>query len=116
MSERLPIQMSSDDRRPDRERDSGTLLKEKPKIKKPPMYRVLLHNDDYTTREFVVMVLQDIFRKSESDAVQIMMHVHTNGVGVAGVYTFEVAEAKAEKSMAIARKFEYPLQLTVEAD
>lgn len=80
------------------------------------MYKVLLHNDDYTTREFVVLILQEVFHLGEGDATQVMMHVHNNGVGVAGVYTFEVAEAKVEKSMALARKFEYPLQLTLEAE
>jgi ATP-dependent Clp protease adaptor protein ClpS len=108
--------MSSDDRRPDRKHESGTVLKERPKLKKPPMYKVLLHNDDYTTREFVVMILRDIFRLSDSDAVQVMMHVHNNGIGVAGVYTHEVAEAKVDKSMNLARKFEFPLQLTLEAE
>ena len=77
---------------------------------------MLLHNDDYTTREFVVLILRDIFRKRDNDAVQIMMHVHNNGVGVAGVYTHEVAEAKVDKTMNLARKFEFPLQLTIEAE
>ncbi len=106
----------SDERRPDRERQGGTQLQERPKLKKPPLYKVLLHNDDYTTREFVVLVLRDIFRKSESDAVQIMMHVHNNGVGIAGVYTYEVAEAKVDKTMNLARQFEFPLQMTLEAE
>jgi ATP-dependent Clp protease adaptor protein ClpS len=106
----------SDDRRPDRQHEGGTQLAERPKLKKPPLYKVLLHNDDYTTREFVVLVLRDIFRKSESDAVQIMMHVHNNGVGIAGVYTYEVAEAKVDKTMNLARKFEFPLQMTLEAE
>ena len=116
---KIPVQMSirmSDDRRPDRERQGGTQLADRPKLKKPPLYKVLLHNDDYTTREFVVLVLRDIFRKSESDAVQIMMHVHNNGVGIAGVYTYEVAEAKVDKTMNLARKFEFPLQMTLEAE
>jgi ATP-dependent Clp protease adaptor protein ClpS len=108
--------MSSDEDRPDRERKGGTALKERPKLKKPPMYKVLLHNDDYTTREFVVLILRDIFRLSDSDAVQVMMHVHNNGIGVAGVFTHEVAEAKVDKSMHLARKFEFPLQLTLEAE
>ncbi len=80
------------------------------------MYKVLLHNDDYTTREFVVLILRDIFRLSDSDAVQVMMHVHNTGIGVAGVFTHEVAEAKVDKSMNLARKFEFPLQLTLEAE
>ena len=115
----IAVQMNirmSDDRRRDEERQGGTQLADRPKLKKPPLYKVLLHNDDYTTREFVVLVLRDIFRKSESDAVQIMMHVHNNGVGIAGVYTYEVAEAKVDKTMNLARKFEFPLQMTLEAE
>jgi ATP-dependent Clp protease adaptor protein ClpS len=112
----MRIRMSSDDKRPDTERHTGTALKERPKLKKPPMYKVLLHNDDYTTREFVVLILRDIFRLSDSDAVQVMMHVHNTGIGVAGIFTHEVAEAKVDKSMNLARKFEFPLQLTLEAD
>lgn len=112
----MRIRMSTDDNRPDRERQGGTALKERPKLKKPPLYKVLLHNDDYTTREFVVLILRDIFRLSDSDAVQVMMHVHNTGIGVAGVYTHEVAEAKVDKSMNLARKFEFPLQLTIEAE
>lgn len=112
----MVIRMSEDDRRTDKKRQTGALVKEHPKTKKPPLYKVLLHNDDYTTREFVVLVLQEIFHLSESDAVRIMMHVHNSGVGVAGVYTFEVAETKIEKTMSLARKFEYPLQLTMEPE
>ena len=80
------------------------------------MYKVLMHNDDYTTQEFVVLLLRDIFRKNDGEAVQIMRHVHDNGVGIAGIYPHEVAEAKVDKSMNLARKFEFPLQLTIEAE
>ncbi len=73
-----------------------------------------MHNDDYTTKEFVVMVLRSIFRKSESDAVRIMEHVHNTGIGVAGVYTYEVAETKIAKTMQLAQAYEYPLQLSME--
>lgn len=108
--------MSDEDRRTDKKRQSGALVKERPQTKKPPLYKVLLHNDDYTTREFVVLVLQEIFHLSENDATQIMMHVHNTGIGVAGVYTYEVAETKVEKTLALARKFEFPLQLTMEPE
>jgi ATP-dependent Clp protease adaptor protein ClpS len=84
------------------------------KLQKPKMYKVLLHNDDYTTMEFVVFVLMSIFYRSETDAVQIMLHVHKNGIGVAGVYTHEVAETKAGQVEALARENEYPLRCTVE--
>jgi ATP-dependent Clp protease adaptor protein ClpS len=101
-------------RKPDGERSTGLVLDERTRTKKPPMYKVLLHNDDYTTREFVVWVLQSVFHKSESDAIAIMSHVHNNGVGVAGVYTFEVAETKVTKTMHLAKAQQYPLQLSIE--
>jgi ATP-dependent Clp protease adaptor protein ClpS len=100
----------------DRERQGGTVLQERPKTKKPPLYKVLLHNDDYTTKEFVVMVLEQIFHHSEVEANRIMLHVHNTGIGVAGVYPFEVAETKATKTMALAQQFEYPLQCTLEPE
>lgn len=100
----------------DTKRQGGVALQERPKTKKPPLYKVLLHNDDYTTREFVVMILQQIFHHSEQEATRIMMHVHNNGVGVAGVYPYEIAETKVAKTLAIARRFEYPLQASVEPE
>jgi len=110
----------SDDKKPpappkrDGERQTGLVLDERTRTKKPPMYKVLLHNDDYTTREFVVWVLQTVFHKNETDAIAIMSHVHNNGIGVAGVYTFEVAETKVTKTTQLARAHEYPLQLSIE--
>lgn len=85
-------------------------------LKKPPRYKVLLHNDDYTTREFVVEVLKTIFHRDEPDAVRIMLHVHHNGVGVAGVYTYEVAEVKVRTVEALAQQREYPLMLSIEPE
>jgi ATP-dependent Clp protease adaptor protein ClpS len=96
------------------ERQTGLALDERVRTKKPPMYKVLLHNDDYTTREFVVWVLQTVFHKNENDAVSVMSHVHNNGVGVAGVFTFEVAETKVTKTMALAKQQQFPLQLSIE--
>ena len=84
------------------------------RLKKPRMYKVLLHNDDYTTMEFVVFVLQGIFHHSESNAMQIMLHVHKNGVGVAGVYTREIAETRIQQVEALARKHEYPLRCSMD--
>ncbi len=101
---------------PEDKEQRGVAIKERPQTKKPPLYRVLMHNDDYTTREFVVMVLQYIFNKSEADATQIMMHVHNAGVGVAGVFSYEVAETKVQKTMTLAKRYEYPLQLTMEPE
>ena len=94
--------------------DTGVALEERTRTKKPPMYKVLLHNDDYTTKEFVVFVLQSVFQRSETDALAIMTHVHNQGVGVAGVYTFEIAETKVQKTVQLARSNEYPLQLSIE--
>lgn len=111
------MHMSSDDsdkKRPGTKRESGVALKERTRTKKPPLYKVLLHNDDYTTKEFVVLILQSIFQRSESEALRIMMHVHNNGVGVAGVYTYEVAETKVAKTVNLAQAHEYPLQCTLE--
>lgn len=90
------------------------LSETKEKTKKPPMYKVLFHNDDYTTMEFVVSVLMTIFHHSEAAAFRIMMHVHTNGMGVAGVYTKEVAETKVAQTVAAARRNEFPLEVTIE--
>ncbi len=84
------------------------------KVKRPKLYKVLVHNDDYTTMEFVVMVLMRIFHHSESQAQYIMLHVHTHGVGTAGIFTYEVAETKAQKTMEMAREHQYPLRTSVE--
>ena len=86
------------------------------KLKKPPLYKVLIHNDDFTTMEFVVHVLESVFQLPEPDAFRIMLQVHTQGLGVAGVYTYEVAEMKVEKAMQLARAHEYPLLCTLEED
>jgi len=98
--------------------ETGTLTRTRTKterqLKKPPLFKVLLHNDDYTTREFVVWVLQTVFHKNETDAVAIMSHVHNHGIGVAGVYTFEVAETKVTKTMHLAKAQQFPLQLSIE--
>src|SRR6188474_771945 len=102
--------------RRDPEFEHGLVTETKKKVKRPPLYKVLLHNDDYTTKEFVVMVLQAVFHKSEVDANRIMLHVHENGVGVAGVYPYEVAETKIAKTLALARRYEYPLQLSMEPE
>jgi ATP-dependent Clp protease adaptor protein ClpS len=111
----MVIRLSDEKKPPPKgERQTGLVLDERTRTKKPPMYKVLLHNDDYTTREFVVWVLQTVFHKNESDAIAIMSHVHNNGVGVAGVYTFEVAETKVTKTMALAKAQQFPLQLSIE--
>jgi ATP-dependent Clp protease adaptor protein ClpS len=100
--------------------ETGTLTrtrtKTERKLKKPPRFKVLLHNDDYTTREFVVEVLKTVFHRAEPDAVQIMLHVHHNGVGIAGVYTYEVAEMKVGMVETLARQREFPLMLSIEPE
>src|SRR5258706_16317223 len=83
-------------------------------LKKPRRYKVLLHNDDYTTMEFVVFILQGIFHRSEADAVQIMLHVHKNGLGVAGVYAYEIAETHIAQVESLAREHEFPLRCSME--
>jgi ATP-dependent Clp protease adaptor protein ClpS len=98
------------------EYDDGVLLEKKQKVKKPPMYKVVLHNDDFTTMEFVVLVLKSIFNKSENDAVRIMLNVHQQGAGIAGVFSYEIAEAKVNKVIALARAQEFPLLCTLEED
>ena len=85
-------------------------------VDRPRMWRVLLHNDDYTTQEFVVWVLQTIFQKPYTEAFTIMMSVHQSGLGVAGVYTHEVAETKLRTTMETAEAHEYPLLVTMEPE
>jgi ATP-dependent Clp protease adaptor protein ClpS len=98
------------------EQDGAVQTESKQKLQKPPLYKVLLHNDDYTTMEFVIFVLMSVFHKSETDAFRIMMAVHEQGLGVAGVFTYEIAEAKIEKVHSLARASEYPLLCTMEEE
>ena len=92
----------------------GLLLDIKPITKKPSMYNVLLLNDDYTPMEFVIMILEKVFNKIEEEATQIMLHVHKNGIGVCGTFTYEVAESKCKSVMDMAKKNEHPLQSAME--
>jgi len=108
--------MSSDDNDKANGPATGLATKAKPKTKKPAMYKVIMLNDDYTPMEFVVLVLQEFFRKSQEEATNIMLHVHQRGVGVCGVYTYEVAETKATQVMELARKNQHPLQLQLEKE
>lgn len=94
----------------------GLKTETRPKVEKPPLYKVLLHNDDYTSMEFVVMVLTSVFNKGMMEAVKIMLAVHNQGVGVAGVFTYEIAEAKVGKVEQLAREQEVPLLCTIEED
>ena len=94
--------------------DTNVITKTKPKVKKPSLYRVLLLNDDFTPMEFVVEVLARFFQMNLESATQVMLHVHQNGVGECGVYTYEVAETKVTQVMDHARKNQHPLQCVME--
>ncbi|MEQ8370923.1 MAG: ATP-dependent Clp protease adapter ClpS [Alphaproteobacteria bacterium] len=86
------------------------------RTKKPSMYKVLLLNDDYTPMEFVVLVLERFFHKNQEEATQIMLHVHRRGIGICGVYTYEVAETKVNQVIEFARENQHPLQCTLEKE
>jgi len=95
---------------------TGALTLTRTRTKKPSMYKVLMLNDDYTPMEFVVDVLQHIFQKNREEATEIMLHVHQKGVGICGVYTYEVAETKVTQTVDYARKNQHPLQCTLEKE
>ena len=94
----------------------GLATRTRPKTKKPSLYKVLLLNDDYTPMEFVVHVLERFFQKNREEATRIMLHVHRRGVGVCGVFTYEIAETKVTQVMDLARQNQHPLQCTIEKD
>jgi ATP-dependent Clp protease adaptor protein ClpS len=100
----------------DEEGKTGIVTKTRPKTKKPSLYKVLLLNDDYTPMEFVVHVLERYFGKNREEATRIMLHVHQKGVGVCGVYTYEVAETKVTQVMDFSRQHGHPLQCTLEKE
>jgi ATP-dependent Clp protease adaptor protein ClpS len=113
-SVQVPGRRYLDMSRRETENDHELVTETKKKLKKPPLYKVLLHNDDYTTKEFVVQVLQYVFHKEHTEAVQIMLHVHKKGIGVAGVYSYEIAETKVALVENLAKQHEYPLKCTME--
>ena len=97
----------------------GAVIEEtesKTRLERPPLYKVLLHNDDFTPMEFVVFILQTIFNHGENDAVRLMLDVHRKGIGLAGVFTYEVAEMKVDKVTSLAQANEFPLLCTMEED
>jgi ATP-dependent Clp protease adaptor protein ClpS len=98
------------------ERGEAVATRERPHARTPPRYRVVLHNDDFTTMEFVVEVLVRFFRKTATQATQIMLEVHVKGSGIAGVYTRDVAETRVSRVTAYAREHGFPLLLTVEPE
>jgi ATP-dependent Clp protease adaptor protein ClpS len=101
---------------PESQLEDAPVAEAEEKVDKPPLYKVLLHNDDYTTMEFVVWVLQSVFNMPEDLAFQVMLNVHVKGIGVAGVYTYEIAEMKVAKTTALAREQEFPLLVTMEKE
>ena len=94
--------------------DSESNLETKKKLKKPSLYKVILLNDDYTPMELVIFLLQKFFHKNNDEATKIMLHVHQNGIGVCGVFSFEIAETKVIQVLESSRKNEHPLQCTME--
>ena len=108
--------MSDDKDKNDDGSNTGVVVRTRPKTKKPSMYKVLMLNDDYTPMEFVVHVLERFFNKSREEATQIMLHVHQKGVGVCGVFTYEIAETKVNQVMDFARRHQHPLQCTLEKE
>jgi ATP-dependent Clp protease adaptor protein ClpS len=99
---------------PDSRYEESAVAESAEKVDQPPLWKVLLHNDDYTTMDFVVWVLQSIFAMPEEQAIQVMLNVHVKGIGTAGIYTYEIAEMKVEKTVAAAREQEFPLLCTME--
>ena len=106
----------SKNKRDNGDSETGIIIKTKPKTKKPSMYKVLMLNDDYTPQEFVVHVLEQFFGKGREEATRIMLHVHQRGVGICGVFTYEVAETKVTQVIDYARRHQHPLQCTLEKE
>ena len=109
---KIVLENSGNKQNPDNQ--GSLLLDTKIETEKPSMYNVLLLNDDYTPMEFVVYILENVFNKKAEEATQIMLHVHKNGIGICGTFTFEVAESKCKSVIEMAKKNEHPLQCTVE--
>jgi ATP-dependent Clp protease adaptor protein ClpS len=99
---------------PDSRYEESAVAESAEKVEEPPLFKVLLHNDDFTTMEFVIWVLETVFNMPEQQAIQVMLNVHVKGIGVAGVYTFEIAEMKVARATDLAREHEFPLLCTME--
>jgi ATP-dependent Clp protease adaptor protein ClpS len=108
--------MSDGDKKGSNIPSTDVIVKTRPKTKTPSMYKVLMLNDDYTPMEFVVLVLEKFFGKNRSEATRIMLHVHQRGVGMCGVFTYEVAESKVSSVVDYARRHQHPLQCTLEKE
>jgi ATP-dependent Clp protease adaptor protein ClpS len=101
---------------PQEEGDTLAVIEKKPKTARPPLYKVVLLNDDYTPMDFVVLILRHVFRKTQEDAVKVMLEIHVQGSGLCGVYTRDVAETKAQEVMSLAHAHDHPLQCVVERE
>ena len=101
---------------PEIESGGEVLVEKKTRLEKPKLFKVILHNDDFTTMDFVVFVLQYVFNRAEPEAFTIMLKVHSEGIGIAGIYPYEIATMKSEKAMNLSRSREYPLLCTVEEE
>ena len=112
------ITLNSDEENNDdfKNKFSSIVLEEKPKLKKPPLYKVIMLNDDYTPMEFVIEMLQTYFSKLQEQATDIMLHIHQKGIGICGLYTYEIAESKATQVLDKARKNQHPLQIKLEKE
>jgi ATP-dependent Clp protease adaptor protein ClpS len=108
--------MSDNEKRGNDDHSANIVVKTRPKTRKPSLYKVLMLNDDYTPMEFVVHILERFFGKNREEAEQIMLHVHRRGVGICGVFTYEVAETKVTQVMDFARQHQHPLQCTLEKE
>jgi ATP-dependent Clp protease adaptor protein ClpS len=108
--------MPNDPKQGKPERESGAETLERPKVEKPRRYKVVFHNDDYTTMEFVILVLMRFFHKSEAEATHLMLSIHHKGSAVAGVYSRDIAETKVSQVMDLAREYGMPLKLTTEPE
>lgn len=111
-----PLVLANNQDDPDKIGQLGVLTRKKTETKKPSMYKVILLNDDYTPMEFVVFILEQIFTKSREEATHIMLQVHQKGMGVCGVFTYEIAETKVNRVMELARKEQHPLQCQLEKE
>ncbi len=111
----IRLTFNQDSQQPAEDDASGLALQEaRPQLRRPPMYKVVLFNDDYTPMDFVIHVLERFFQKNREDATRIMLHVHNHGVGECGIYTYEVAETKVTQVMDFARQHQHPLQCVME--
>jgi len=115
-SERMMAVMSSDDDGNDADGEIGVLTRTKPKTERPPMYKVMLLNDDYTPMEFVVHILERYFSLNHAESFEIMLNVHKKGLAVVGTFTREIAETKVGQVMESARQNQHPLQCTMEKE